>query len=253
MEHWVRKWLSSIIGDRSKDLDMSPIIERVVKAITDSGLWLRHEIAKNAGEYAWSLNPANLLVSREVSNHACQTCGHQVTSSAVAGEWWNAVPCLRHKCLGHYLPSSASDMPGGRRNGGAMSRRSIPQSPSKPRIRDIGEGDAHAPYRNLTFSASRYSWPTNTVPLISRVRIPCSLRVTTLMMEFTGMVTSLPPGSNRLSGAIDVTVVGNCRPSRDLRSRGSGAGSFVLKGSCEASDCPSLASSAFGVSVFSGT
>ena len=88
---------------------MSPIIERVVKAITDSGLWLRHEIAKNAGEYAWSLNPVNLLVSREVSNHACQTCGHQVTSSAVAGEWWNAVPCLRHKCLGHYLPSSASD------------------------------------------------------------------------------------------------------------------------------------------------
>ena len=37
MEHWVRKWLSSIIGERAKDLDLGPIIERVVKAITASG------------------------------------------------------------------------------------------------------------------------------------------------------------------------------------------------------------------------
>lgn len=109
MEHWVRKWLSSIIGDRAKDLDLSPIIERVVKAITASGLWLRHEVARAAGEYAWSFNPANLLVSRDVSNHACQTCGHQVTSSLAAAGWWNAVPCLRHKCPGHYLPSTSAD------------------------------------------------------------------------------------------------------------------------------------------------
>lgn len=108
MEHWVRKWLASIIGDRAKDLDMSPIIDRVEKAMTGSGLWLRHEIARSAGDYAWSLNPSNLLVSREVSNHACQSCGHQVTASDVAKDLWNGVPCLRHKCQGRYLPSTAT-------------------------------------------------------------------------------------------------------------------------------------------------
>jgi DEAD/DEAH box helicase domain-containing protein len=109
MENWVRKWLFSIIGDRAKDLDLSPMIERLVKAITSSGLWTRHEIAKKAGEYAWSFNPKNLLISCDVSNHACQVCGHQVTSSQAAAEWWKAVPCLRNKCSGHYLPSTSPD------------------------------------------------------------------------------------------------------------------------------------------------
>lgn len=109
MEHWIRKWLSSIIGDRAKDLDLGPIIEGVVKAVTVSGLWLRHEIAKKSGEFAWSINPKNLLVSCDVSDHACQTCGHQVTSGTAADGWWENVPCLRHKCPGRYLPSSTAD------------------------------------------------------------------------------------------------------------------------------------------------
>ena len=58
------------------------MIERVVKAITESGLWQRHEVPGPGPDYAWSLDPSLLLVSREVSNHACQNCGHQVTTSS---------------------------------------------------------------------------------------------------------------------------------------------------------------------------
>lgn len=108
-EHWVRKWLGSIIGERAKDLDVRPMIERVVKAITESGLWQRHEVPGPGPDYAWSLDPSLLLVSREISNHACQTCGHQVTTSRVAKDLWNGVPCLRHKCQGRYLASTSTE------------------------------------------------------------------------------------------------------------------------------------------------
>lgn len=108
MEHWVGKWLLSIIGDRAKDLDMKPIIEKVVNAISGSGIWLRHEIPKSPGEFAWSLNPSHLRVSKVVADHACKDCGHQVTTSSAVKEIWNGVPCLRHKCGGSYLPSTAT-------------------------------------------------------------------------------------------------------------------------------------------------
>jgi DEAD/DEAH box helicase domain-containing protein len=109
MEHWVGKWLAMIIGDRAKTFAMAPIIEKVVNAIVGSELWLRHEITKSKGELAWSINPLHLRVSREVANHSCQSCGHQVTTSAVAKKTWNGVPCLRHKCPGHYLPSTVTN------------------------------------------------------------------------------------------------------------------------------------------------
>ena len=109
VERWVRKWLASIIGERAADLDLRPVIERVAKAITASGLWLRHEITRSDSEYAWSLNPAQVLVTRDVSRYACQTCGHQVSAGGAATELWSGVPCLRHKCPGQYQRSTAGD------------------------------------------------------------------------------------------------------------------------------------------------
>jgi len=108
-EHWVRKWLVSIIGESAKDLDVRPLIERTVGAVTDCGLWQKHEISKSGPDYAWSLNAANLFISSEVSDHACQSCGHQVTAAATVKELWNGVPCLRHKCPGRYEPSTATE------------------------------------------------------------------------------------------------------------------------------------------------
>ncbi|MCB1091039.1 MAG: hypothetical protein KDL87_05890, partial [Verrucomicrobiae bacterium] len=108
-EHWVGKWLRSIIGEPAKDLDPAPIIERIVGALVDSGLWLRHEISKSSGEYAWSLDARRLLVSTEAADHGCQTCGHQVTTSRSVEQRWKGVPCLRHKCPGHYLSSAVTN------------------------------------------------------------------------------------------------------------------------------------------------
>ena len=105
VERWVGKWLSSVIGERAQRIDLKPLIERIVKAIADSGLWLRHEINRSAGEYVWSLNPAHLRVSLEVISHACQSCGHQISTSACVADRWNGVPCLRHKCEGYYQVS----------------------------------------------------------------------------------------------------------------------------------------------------
>lgn len=110
VERWVRKWLTSIVGERANDIDLKPVIERMVKAISDSGLWLRHELNRSVGEYVWSLNPAHVRVTLEVSPHACQLCGHQVSTSACVADMWKGVPCLRHKCLGRYQPSSVNDV-----------------------------------------------------------------------------------------------------------------------------------------------
>jgi DEAD/DEAH box helicase domain-containing protein len=101
-EHWIEKWLRTMIGDRAKGLSIAPIVEAIVTALTESGLWEKHEISKKDGEYAWALNPDLVVVSREVIDHACGTCGHQITTSAPAAELWKDLPCLRHKCQGLY-------------------------------------------------------------------------------------------------------------------------------------------------------
>lgn len=105
-ERWIEKWLTGILGVQAANLTLKPLIEQIEKALTEAGLWQKHALSSKDGEYAWALNPAQVMVSAEVMHHACQTCGHQVTSSATANELWNEIPCLRHKCTGRYGVSS---------------------------------------------------------------------------------------------------------------------------------------------------
>lgn len=103
-EHWIEKWLRQMIGDRAHEFSLSPIIEAFVAALTESGLWVKHEISKGDGEIAWGLNPDLVMVSREAIDHACGACGHQITTSRPSVDMWKDLPCLRHKCQGVYRP-----------------------------------------------------------------------------------------------------------------------------------------------------
>jgi DEAD/DEAH box helicase domain-containing protein len=105
-ERWVEKWLRRLIGDKAKEITFGAIIEHLVEVLTDSELWQKHQISKKDHEYAWSLNPDHTFVSNDVIDHACRTCGHQVTTARSAEDLWKDMPCLRHKCEGTYRASA---------------------------------------------------------------------------------------------------------------------------------------------------
>ena len=102
MQHWVTKWLENLIGDGTQNLSLTPIIEALSNTLTEINLWKKYSISKKDHKYAWALNPENLFVSAKTVNHACQKCGHQVTTASVVAETWESIPCLRHKCPGSY-------------------------------------------------------------------------------------------------------------------------------------------------------
>ena len=104
-ERWIEKWLDSLIGEKAKDVLLSPIVELFVEQLTESGLWKRHDVVKSDNEYAWSLDPDHLFVSRDVLDVACDVCGHQATTSQRCNDLWVGMPCLQHKCRGSFALS----------------------------------------------------------------------------------------------------------------------------------------------------
>lgn len=107
-ERWIEKWLRSLIGEKAREILLGPIVETVVEELTESGLWKKHEVTKSDHEYAWSLDPEHLFLSREVLDLACDACGHQTTTTESSRDLWIGTPCLRHKCEGTYQSSQVS-------------------------------------------------------------------------------------------------------------------------------------------------
>lgn len=105
MEYWAQKWLRGIIGDQADEISLGPVIEALVEALTASRLWQKHEISRSDHEYAWALDPEQLLITTDPLDHACSACGHQVTTSRTSEAEWKDMPCLRHRCDGTYRPS----------------------------------------------------------------------------------------------------------------------------------------------------
>lgn len=104
-QRWLGKWLSSQVGEKASETSVVPIIELLVARLTEAGLWKKHEVAKSKGEFAWSLNPEHLHLSRQTLDVACTQCGHQVTTASQSEAVWKKTPCLRHKCEGQYQTS----------------------------------------------------------------------------------------------------------------------------------------------------
>ncbi|GLI35199.1 DEAD/DEAH box helicase [Desulforhabdus amnigena] len=96
-EDWVAKnfcHLYPLVGMYSER-----IYELALRAL--SKLEILEEV-KIQGHAVWGISRSAVFVGREVKQYRCDTCGHSVSATADASEWWRGCSCLKFECRGHY-------------------------------------------------------------------------------------------------------------------------------------------------------
>lgn len=98
---WYERWVVKCFGhlDPLIDASISEILRRVLNALATTGILLKHEAKSSA---IWGLNPASLVVVKDVQHLRCGACGHQLSIAAIETDVWNGGPCLRFTCDGAY-------------------------------------------------------------------------------------------------------------------------------------------------------
>ena len=101
---WLEAWALKCFGDHDEMLEgvLGALYQQTLGGLVETGLLERRSTKKGHG--VWGLQPSALLVTDEVGQVRCQTCGHNASVARPATGLWKGTPCLRYQCTGTYGP-----------------------------------------------------------------------------------------------------------------------------------------------------
>jgi len=101
---WLEAWALKCFGKRDDMLEgvLDALYQHTLSTLVATDLLGRRSTQNGRG--VWGLRPDALLVSDEVTQVRCQTCGHNASVSRSAAEAWQGTACLRYQCTGTYGP-----------------------------------------------------------------------------------------------------------------------------------------------------